>query len=160
VNDVKHQLKIIEAIRKYQPEVLLINAPHDRHPDHGRAAQLCTEAAFMSGLTKIETKFNGKVQQAWRPKTVYHYIQAMYIKPDFVVDISAYHDVKMKAVLAYKSQFFDPNSKEQDTFISSPQFLEFLKARAQEFGQITGVQYAEGFIAQRQIGVQDITELF
>jgi bacillithiol biosynthesis deacetylase BshB1 len=160
MNDLAHQLKVIQAIRKYQPDVILINAPYDRHPDHGKAAQLCSDAAFMSGLAKIETSFNGELQKAWRPKTVYNYIQATYIKPDFVVDISDYHEVKMQAILAYKSQFFDPNSKEKDTFISTPEFLEFLKARGHEFGQITGVKYAEGFLAQRQIGIKDITALF
>ena len=160
VNDLSHQLKVIQAIRKYQPEVLLINAPKDRHPDHGRAAQLCTDAAFMSGLAKIETSFNGLKQAPWRPKTVYNYIQALHIQPDFVVDVSEFYDVKMQAILAYKSQFFNPDSTEKDTFISSPEFLEFLKARAQEFGQITGVKYAEGFIAHRHLGVSDITALF
>ena len=160
VNDLAHQLKVIQVIRKYQPDVILINAPHDRHPDHGKAAQLCSEAAFMAGLGKIETRFNGELQKAWRPKTVYNYIQAMHIQPDFVVDISDCFAIKTQAILAYKSQFFDPNSTEKETFISSPEFLEFLKARSQEFGQITGVKYAEGFLAQRQIGVRDITELF
>ncbi len=160
LNDLPHQLKIIQAIRKYQPEVLLINAPTDRHPDHGRAAQLCTDAAFMSGLAKIETSFNGELQAAWRPKMVYNYIQAKYLKPDFVVDISDSFDIKMQSILSFKSQFFDPNSKESDTFISSPEFLDFVKARAQELGQIAGVRYAEGFIAHRYLGVKDLTELF
>ena len=160
LNDLPHQLKIIQAIRKYQPEVLLINAPTDRHPDHGRAAQLCTDAAFMSGLAKIETSFNGELQAAWRPKMVYNYIQAKYLKPDFVVDISDSFDIKMQSILSFKSQFFDPNSIESDTFISSPEFLDFVKARAQELGQIAGVRYAEGFIAHRYLGVKDLTELF
>lgn len=160
LNDLPHQLKVIQAIRKYQPEILLINAPHDRHPDHGRAAALCRDASFMSGLAKIVTTFNGDTQEAWRPKVVYNYIQAMYLKPDFVVDVSDCYEVRMQAILAYKSQFFNPDSQEEDTFISSPEFLDFLKARSQEFGQITGVQYAEGFIAQRHVGVKDLTELF
>ena len=160
INDKAHQLRLISAIRKYQPDILLINAPHDRHPDHGKGAQLASDAAFLSGLAKIETKYNGKVQAAWRPKNVYHYIQSTYIKPDFVVDISDSYAIKMQAVLAFKSQFFDPDSKEKNTFISSPEFLDFLKARHQEFGQIAGVKYAEGFVAQRHIGVKDLTSLF
>lgn len=159
-NDVAHQLKVIQAIRKYQPDVLLINAPDDRHPDHGKAAKLSSDAAFLSGLSKIETFHNGAVQEAWRPKQVYHYIQAKYLAPDFVVDVSPYFDIKMQAILAYKSQFFNPESSEKDTFISSPQFLDFIKARCQELGQIAGVQYAEGFIAQRYLGVDDLTQLF
>ncbi len=160
LNDKAHQLRLITAIRKYQPDILLINAPHDRHPDHGKGAQLASDAAFLSGLAKIKTKHNGKLQDAWRPKNVYHYIQAVHIKPDFVVDISDSYDVKMQAILAYKSQFFNPDSKEKNTFISSPEFLDFLKARHQEFGQIAGVKYAEGFVAQRHIGVKDLTSLF
>jgi len=160
INDKAHQLRLISAIRKYQPDILLINAPHDRHPDHAKGAQLASDAAFLSGLAKIDTKYNGKVQAAWRPKNVYHYIQSTYIKPDFVVDISDSYAIKMQAVLAFKSQFFDPDSKEKNTFISSPEFLDFLKARHQEFGQIAGVKYAEGFVAQRHIGVKDLTSLF
>ncbi|MCB9257353.1 MAG: bacillithiol biosynthesis deacetylase BshB1 [Chitinophagales bacterium] len=159
-NDKEHQLKIIEVIRKYKPDVLLINAPEDRHPDHGRAAQLAKEAAFLSGLAKISSSFNGTAQEAWRPKTVYNYIQSMYLKPDFIVDISKVMEQKMQAILAYKSQFFDPNSKEENTFISSPEFLEFIKSRAKELGQIASCQYAEGFIAQRYLGIEDLTELF
>lgn len=160
VNDLAHQLKVITAIRKYQPEVLLINAPDDRHPDHGRAAQLCKDAAFMSGLAKIKTSFNGKPQAAWRPKVVYNYIQAKYIEPSFVMDVSDFQEEKTKAILAYKSQFFNPESTEADTFISSPEFLEFLKSRSQELGQIAGVKHAEGFIAHRHVGVDDLFGLF
>lgn len=160
LNDKEHQLKIIQVIRKYRPDVLLINAPKDRHPDHGRAAHLSKEAAFLSGLAKISTSYNGKEQEAWRPKTVYNYIQSMYLKPDLIVDISEVMDEKMLAILAYKSQFFDPSSQEEATFISSPEFLDFIKSRARELGQIATCKYAEGFIAQRYIGVNDITELF
>ena len=159
-NDREHQLKLITSIRKYKPDILLINAPDDRHPDHGKAAMLASDAAFMSGLSKISTLHNGKEQEAWRPRNVYHYIQAKYLKPDFVVDISEHFEVKMQAILAYRSQFFDPKSKEKDTFISSQEFLDFLKARFQDLGQLAGVKYAEGFIAQRYLGVDDMTSLF
>lgn len=160
VNDLEHQLKIISVIRKYKPEILLINAPDDRHPDHSKAAKLSSDAAFMAGLQKIETQFQGEIQEAWRPKQVYHYIQSKYLNPDFVVDISDCFEKKMQAILAYKSQFFNPDSNEEDTFISSPEFLDFVKARAQELGQICQVKYAEGFIAQRHVGVNLLTELF
>lgn len=159
VNDEEHQLKIIEIIRKYQPDVVLANAPDDRHPDHGRAAQLIYDAYFLSGLRKIETIYEGEKQVAWRPKSFFHYIQAKYLKPDFLVDVSAQFDAKMQSVLAYKSQFFDPNFKEPNTFISSPEFLEFLKARSRDFGQSIGVQFAEGFISKRFFGVDDISKL-
>ncbi len=149
-NDVRHQLKIIEVIRKYQPEIMLINAPEDRHPDHGRASKLASDAIFLSGLKKIETDFEGKAQSAWRPNQVYKYIQAQYIEPDFVVDISDVIDTKTNAILAYKSQFYNPNSKEEQTFISTPEFLEFIKARSIEMAEIAGVQYAEGFLCSRR----------
>jgi bacillithiol biosynthesis deacetylase BshB1 len=128
-NDEQHQRKIIETIRKYQPTVILCNAPEDRHPDHGRSAKLVSDAAFLSGLRKIVTNYDGKMQDAWRPTYVFHYIQARYLKPDFIVDISAHHEVKLKSILAYTTQFHDPNSSEPQTFISSPQFLESVKSR-------------------------------
>ncbi|MCB0537650.1 MAG: bacillithiol biosynthesis deacetylase BshB1 [Bacteroidetes bacterium] len=160
VNDADHQKKIITAIRKYRPDVLLINAPDDRHPDHGKAAQLAKDAAFYAGLRKIETTFQGVEQKAWRPKNVYHYIQAKYLKPDFVVDISEEQEEKMKAILAYKSQFYNPNSNEPDTFISSNAFLQFVEARGREMGQICKVAYAEGFIGIRYMGVHDLSTIF
>lgn len=159
-NDTTHQIQLIQAIRKYQPAILLVNAPEDRHPDHGKAAQLAVDAAFMAGLQKIETKYNNQVQQAWRPNLIFHYIQAKYLKPDFVVDISNEFEQKMKAIKAYQSQFFNPNSTEKNTFISTPEFQQFLEARAIEMGQITGVKYAEGFIATRYLGINDLTKLF
>ena len=159
VNDKAHQLKIIEIIRKYKPDIVLCNAINDRHPDHGRSAKLVADACFLSGLRKIETQVDGKIQDAWRLKSIYHYIQAYYIKPDFVVDVSEFIDDKMKAVFAYKSQFYDPESKEPDTFISSPQFLDFLKARSVELGTVCGVNNAEGFTVHRPPLVKDVMQL-
>jgi N-acetylglucosamine malate deacetylase 1 len=159
-NNKESQLTVIRAIRKYQPDIILCNAPNDRHPDHGRAAKLVADAAFLSGLSRIETLDDaGKPQQYWRPKVVYHYIQALFIKPDLVVDITGHMDKKMESVLAYRSQFYNPNSQEPDTFISSPEFLDMVKSRAIEFGTIIGAQYGEGFIANRYIGVKDLTQL-
>ena len=158
-NDEEHQLEIIKIIRKYQPDIILTNAPDDRHPDHGRAAALTYDAWFLSGLRKIETSLNGKTQEAWRPKTFYHYIQAKYLKPDFVTDISEFFEDKMKAIFAYESQFYNSNSKEPETFISSPEFIEFVKSRYRDFGSSIGVTFAEGFIAKKIVGVQDINKL-
>jgi bacillithiol biosynthesis deacetylase BshB1 len=159
-NNKETQFAVIHAIRKFQPDIILCNAPNDRHPDHGRASKLVTDAAFLSGLSRIETFDEaGKPQQHWRPKAVYHYIQALYIKPDFVVDVSKHLDKKMESVLAYKSQFYNPESQEPETFISSPQFLEMVKARGIELGTIIGAQYGEGFIADRYVGVMDLFDL-
>jgi bacillithiol biosynthesis deacetylase BshB1 len=155
-NDEQHQRKIIETIRKYQPTVILCNAPEDRHPDHGRSAKLVSDAAFLSGLRKIVTNYDGKMQDAWRPTYVFHYIQARYLKPDFIVDISAHHEVKLKSILAYTTQFHDPNSLEPQTFISSPQFLESVKSRDLMWGQQIGVRFAEGFISEKVLGVKTI----
>lgn len=153
-NHQENQMAIIQVIRKYQPSIILCNAPEDRHPDHGRAAKLVADAAFLSGLIKIQTSFEGVAQNAWRPKQVFHYIQSRYLTPNFVVDISPYIDKKMESIMAFNSQFFDPNSKEPSTFISSNSFLEFVKARAKEFGQQIGVSYAEGFITEKLIGIR------
>lgn len=153
-NDQDHQLVIIECIRRFQPTIVLCNAPEDRHPDHGRAAALVADACFLSGLNKIQTTHNGEAQTAWRPANVFHYIQSRSLTPSFVVDISAHMDKKMESILAHSSQFFDPNSKEPDTFISGNSFLEFVKGRAKELGQQIGVDFAEGFISNKIIGVK------
>lgn len=145
-NDRESQLKLIEVIRKYQPDVVLANALEDRHPDHGKGAALAIDACFLSGLRKIETNF-----PAWRPKHIYHYIQDRYLEPDFVIDISAHWEKKEAAILAFKSQFFDPNSTEPASYISSPEFLHFIQARAQEMGHKIGVKYGEGFQSQSTI---------
>lgn len=152
-NDEAHQRKVIEAIRKYQPEIILCNAPEDRHPDHGRSAKLVSDAAFLSGLRKIETIVDGISQQAWRPKYVFHYIQDRFIQPSFVVDISAHHDQKVQSILCYTTQFNSPGTNEPQTYISTPQFLETVKARALMMGKRIGVQYAEGFISEKVLGV-------
>jgi bacillithiol biosynthesis deacetylase BshB1 len=159
LNDKEHQLQLIKMIRKYQPAVVISNAKYDRHPDHGRAAQLTYDACFLSGLSKIETKVKGEKQKAFRPRALYHYIQAIHAEPHFVVDITPYFDRKLKAVLSYKSQFYNPDSKEVSTFISSPEFLEFVKARAIHFGVPIGVKYAEAFTVNRIPGVDDIMKL-
>ena len=158
--DEAHQHKLIEAIRKYRPDIILANAIHDRHPDHSRAAELVREAAFLSGLPKIETKLEGQPQEAWRPKALYHYIQGYYIKPDIVVDISAYEEKKMEAVRAYSSQFYDPDAEgEKETFISQKGFFDLIRGRAVEMGAHIGARYAEGFTVNRMIGVDDLLAL-
>ncbi len=159
VNDESHQLRVIEMIRKYQPEMVLCNAIADRHIDHGKGSQLVSNACFLSGLTKIETHHNGQKQAAWRPKMVYHYIQWQSIAPDFVVDVSAFMDVKMKAVQAYASQFYDPNSTEPVTPIASKNFLDSIEYRAMDLGRLVGVAFAEGFTVERYLTVNSLTDL-
>lgn len=144
-NDKKNQLTVIKKLRQYRPEVVLANALEDRHPDHGRAAKLVSDSCFLAGLAKIQTKVNGKVQQPWRPKAVYHYIQYRKLKPDFIVDVSSFIDKRMESIRAYKSQFFDPNSKEPETLISNASFLDYIMTREAEYGKLLKVKYAEGF---------------
>lgn len=158
-NNEAHQKQIIQIIRKYQPEIVLCNAVSDRHPDHGRAAKLTADACFYSGLMKIETKDNNTVQAAWRPKAVYHYIQDNFIEPDFVVDITPYMEKKMESIMAYSSQFFDPNSKEPATPISTKNFMEYVKAKSSLFGRAINCDYAEGFTVNRYIGVENLFDL-
>ncbi|MCZ2473929.1 bacillithiol biosynthesis deacetylase BshB1 [Aquirufa ecclesiirivi] len=159
-NDEESQLKLIQIIRKYQPDIVLANALEDRHPDHGKGAQLAIDACFLSGLRKIETQDEqGNPQAAWRPKHVFHYIQDRYINPDFVIDISAHWDIKEQSIRAFKSQFFDPNSTEPDSYISSPDFLEFIRARSMEMGHKIGVKYGEGYQSQRTIGLDGFGDL-
>ncbi len=159
INSFDNQLKLVQMIRKYQPDLILSNAVQDRHPDHGKSAKMATDSIFLSGLRKITTKHEGLEQEAWRPKNHYHYIQNDYIEPDFVVDISQYWEERMKSVYAFKSQFFDPTSKEPETHISSKRFTDFLEARAREMGNKIGVNFAEGFTVERTIGIEDISLL-
>jgi bacillithiol biosynthesis deacetylase BshB1 len=158
-NDETHQLKLVEMIRKYQPEIVIANAISDRHPDHGKGSSLATQACFMSGLRKIETYFEGTNQSPWRPKVVYHYIQNNFINPDFVVDITPYWQIKIDSIMAFRSQFYDPNSKEPTSFISDPDFIPFIEARAREYGHKIMVKYGEGFTVERIPGVTDIFNL-
>ena len=156
-NDKENQLKIIQVIRKYQPEIVLCNAPEDRHPDHGKGSSLLEDACFLSGLRKIETiDDNGSPQQAWRPKHLFHYIQDRYLHPNFVVDISTVHDKKIEAIKAYSTQFFNPNLNEPQTYISTPDFLEGVIYRSKMYGKMIGVAYAEGFISKKMIGVNNL----
>ncbi len=159
VNSKEHQLTVVRAIRKYQPEIVLSNARYDRHPDHGRGSDLAYEAAFLSGLVKVETALDGVKQDPWRPKALYHYIQSEFITPDFIVDITGAWEKKMEAVKAYKTQFYDPNSKEPETYISTPDFQKLLEARAIEFGHTIGVTHGEGFTTRRWAGVTSLFDL-
>lgn len=160
-NDEAHQRAIIPFIRKYQPEVVITNAINDRHPDHGRGAALVAEACFYSGLRMIQTvDEQGNAQEAWRPRHVFHSIQDRYINPDFIVDITPFHDQKIQAVKAFKSQFHVPEYQgegEPQSYISTPEFLEFIIARAQEMGHAIGVKYGEGFTTARKLGVRDLS---
>ncbi|MCE2708289.1 MAG: bacillithiol biosynthesis deacetylase BshB1 [Bacteroidota bacterium] len=158
-DDEAHQLKLIEVIRFYRPEIVLANAITDRHPDHGKGSSLVSKACFMSGLRKIQTFKEGVEQEAWRPNWVYHYIQNNYIRPDFVLDISAYWEIKIKSILAFKSQFFNPESQEPESFISRPDFLPFIESRAREFGHQIQATYGEGFTVDRAIGVKNLFDL-
>jgi bacillithiol biosynthesis deacetylase BshB1 len=159
VNDEKHQLEIIKMIRKYQPEIVLCNAIDDRHIDHGKGSKLVSDACFLSGLMKIETVLNGEIQKPWRPKLVYHYIQWKNIEPDFVVDITGFTDKKIESILAYRSQFYDPNSKEPESPITSKNFLESLNYRSRDLGRLTGVEHAEGFTVERCLAVNSLGDL-
>lgn len=154
-NDEAHQRKIIIALRKYQPEIVLCNAPSDRHPDHGRSARLVADAAFLSGLKKIETEVNGVPQEAWRPKYVFNYIQDKLLNPDFVLDISEVFDKKLDAIKAYTTQFHNTESNEPQTYISTPDFLDSVVYRHKWFGKMIGVKYAEGFITEKMIGFKN-----
>ncbi|MBE7660722.1 bacillithiol biosynthesis deacetylase BshB1 [Tenacibaculum finnmarkense] len=158
-NDKEHQLAVIKMLRKYQPDIVLCNAIDDRHIDHPKGSDLVSNACFLSGLLKIETILNGEVQEKWRPKLVYHYIQWKNIAPDVVVDVTGFMDKKEKSVLAYASQFFDPNSKEPETPITSKNFTDSINYRAKDLGRLINVDFAEGFTSERYVAVDKISEL-
>ena len=155
VNSEEYQLRIIKAIRTYQPEIVFCNAVDDRHPDHAKAAKLASDACFLSGLIKIETEESGKKQEKWRPKQVFHYIQWKNLEPDFVIDISGFLDKKIESCLAYKTQFYDPTSTEPTTPISSKSFLDSIAYRAQDLGRLAGVVHAEGFTTEKTLALKN-----
>ena len=159
VNDKTHQLEIIKMIRKYQPEIVLCNAVNDRHIDHPKASNLVSDACFLSGLIKIETLLEGQQQDKWRPKQVYHYLQWKNSSPDFVVNVSDFMEVKINAVLAYSSQFYNPKSKEPETPISSENFIESVEYRAKDLGRLIDVEFAEGFTAERYVAIENLDKL-
>lgn len=158
-DDKESLLKLIVQIRRFQPKIVLANAVTDRHPDHGKGADFIRKACFLAGLIKIETIWQGEKQEKWRPQSVYHYIQDRHIKPDFVVDVTGFEAKKMEAIRAYKTQFFDPQSKEVETPISGADFFELLTGKMRLLGREIGVEFAEGFTCERTPGVQLLSEL-
>lgn len=155
VNSEAYQMEIVKMVRKYCPEIVLANAIDDRHPDHAKASKLVSDACFLAGLRKIETILDGNRQEVWRPKQVFHYIQWKNIEPEFVIDISEHLDQKIEACMAYKTQFYDPTSKEPETPITSKDFFESLTYRAQDLGRLSGVTYAEGFTSEKLIAMKN-----
>lgn len=156
---IGNKRRIVELIRSCQPDLILTNAFDDRHPDHGRGSKLISDACFLAGLVKFQTVKDGRQQDRWRPKAVYHFIQDRYSKPDFVIDITPYMERKMELVRAFKSQFYDPGSDEPESPISGKDFLDFLYARAREYGRPIRAEYAEGFNVERTAGVDLLYDL-
>ena len=159
INDEQHQLEVIKMIRKYQPEIVLCNAIDDRHIDHSKGSKLVSDACFLSGLLKVETNLNGISHLPWRPKVVYHYIQWKNSTPDFVVDVSDFMAIKIQAIMAYDSQFYNPDIKEPETPITSKNFLDSIRYRAQDLGRLIGTNFAEGFTVERYLAVNSLSDL-
>lgn len=159
VNDPEHQMEIIKVIRKFKPQIVLCNAISDRHLDHAKGSKLVSDACFLSGLRKIVTETGGAQQKEWRPKQVFHYIQWQNLKPDFVVEVNDFIKIKIEAVMAYKSQFYDPNSEEPVSPIATRNFLESITYRARDLGRLIGAEYGEGFTAEREIAVESLDKL-
>lgn len=159
-NDEAHQLQLIQALRKYQPEIVIGNILEDRHPDHGRAGQLIYDACFLSGLKQIKTTDEqGRSQERWRPKQLLHYLQDRFYEPDVIVDITEVWEQRLESIKAFKTQFHNPEIAEEETYISSPAFLESIIARARLLGKRIGVQFAEGFVSKKNIGIDNLDAL-
>ncbi len=156
---MENKLKLIRVIRKYRPEVVLANAPEDRHPDHGRASKLIYESCFLAGLIKVETELDGKRQEAWRPKQVFYYIQDRYLDPDFIVDISEVIERKKEAIRCYKTQFMADQKEKLQTYISTPLFFKNLMNRSELMGKRIGAAHGEGFISSKKLGIRDLNDL-
>lgn len=158
-NDEEHQLEVVKMIRKYRPEIVLANAPTDRHPDHGKGGELVKVAAFLAGLRKVETTLDGEKQEAYRPRLVLHYIQFQNLKPGIIINIGQHLETKMESIRAYKSQFYDPESKEPATVVSSKNFLDSIRYRAQDMGRLIGAEFGEGFVSSQDLGLSDLMHL-
>ena len=158
-NDQEHILPIAQILRKYQPDIILSNAPKDRHPDHGRASKLISDACFYSGLRKVETKLDGEIQEAWRPKAIYNYIQDRFIEPDFVIDVTPFVETKMDAIKAFSSQFYNPGSNEPESPLTMKNFFEYVRSRMADMGRYIQVDYAEGFLVERPAGIDSLSDL-
>ena len=158
-NDQEHILPIAQILRKYQPDIILSNAPKDRHPDHGRASKLISDACFYSGLRKVETKLDGEIQEAWRPKAIYNYIQDRFIEPDFVIDVTPFVETKMDAIKAFSSQFYNPGSNEPESPLTMKNFFEYVRSRMADMGRYIQVDNAEGFLVERPAGIDSLSDL-
>ncbi|MDX1406718.1 MAG: bacillithiol biosynthesis deacetylase BshB1 [Saprospiraceae bacterium] len=159
VNDKEHRIAIARIIRKYRPDVVIANAVRDRHPDHGRAAQLVTEGCFVAGLVKVPTRLDGQPQERWRPRAIYHYIQDYKLSPDICVDVTPYMEKRMDAIRCFSSQFYDPDSPDPDSPISGKDFLDMILAAARVYGRPIGAEFGEAFTVARPVGVEDLTDL-
>jgi bacillithiol biosynthesis deacetylase BshB1 len=137
----KNVMKIVEVIRKYQPEIVFAPFREERHPDHVHAHLLVCEAVFYSGLLKLRIRN----LPPHRPKHAYYYMQHRTFMPTFYCDISNDYETKVAAIKAHKSQFFNPESKDPETALSTPEFLEYLLGRMRYHGRQAGVRYAEPF---------------
>jgi bacillithiol biosynthesis deacetylase BshB1 len=159
-NDETHQIQLVHILRKYRPEIVIGNILEDRHPDHGRAGWLIYDACFLSGLRQVKTSDEtGKDQEKWRPKMLLHYIQDRFYEPNIIIDVSAEWEQRMQAIQAYSTQFYDPKSTEPQTYLSNPEFLDALTARARLLGKRIGVRYAEGFLSKKSIGINNLDAL-
>lgn len=158
-NDEAHQLEVVKMIRKYRPEIIIANAPNDRHPDHGRGSFLVKEASFLAGLKQVKTTLDGEKQEAWRPQMLLYYIQFQNLTPDFIIDIGEHIETKIASIKAYRSQFYDPSSKEPATVISSKNFMDSITYRAQDMGRLIGAEYGEGFISAQDLGLKSLNEI-
>ncbi len=159
INNTAAKLEVIKIIRKYRPDIVLCNAIDDRHIDHAKGSRLVSDACFLSGLRKIETIHESNKQKEWRPKHVYHYIQWKNLIPDFAVDVTGFIDKKLEAVLAFESQFFNPDSKEPETPIANENFKDSILYRAKDLGRLIGTEYAEGFTVERYVAVDSLFDL-
>ena len=156
---IENKIKIIELIRHYKPELVLANSISDRHPDHGRAAKLVSEACYLSGLKKINTQYESDSQESFRPSMLLHYIQDYYLTPDVILDVSLHGDQKIDLIKCYKSQFYDVHSKEPVTPISGEEFFSYVQGRMLSYGRELGVKYGEGFNISRTLGTKDLFAL-
>ena len=159
VQDEESLMAVVKVIRKYRPQIILMNAESDRHPDHGNGHSLVKRACFLSGLVKIKCHDNGRELEPWRPVNMYSYIQDYYLEPDMIIDVSGVWKQRMDSLMSYSSQFYNPSSDEPVTPISTEEFLKNIEGRAIQLGRYISCRYGEGLRKVRPIGVNLLTDL-
>lgn len=146
---------VARVLRELRPSLAFTNYPENNHPDHSAAGPLVAEAAYLAGLVKLDVDGGPH-----RPNRVLYYLVPHKVPPSFVVDVTEFHDRKMKAVRAYRSQLFDSGRDAPETYISQPGFLSRIEAIDRYHGALIDVDFGEAFYVREALRVDDPVKFF